>query len=909
MTRYMLKKGGSAVLSCAVSLTLCVPGAFAYAQQEQTADASAPQAISEKAGDAGDEFVLDAEVGLVEFEGSSAAGEAVVLDEGAAGEDAAEAVAVADGAIASNAESAALSDSTESSAAQADETEAVLAASSATLTSGTYAIVPACSESRVLDVEGASASNMANVRLWQTNGTPAQRWNVTVDQDGWATIVCAGSGKALDVCGAKGENGSDVWQYEANGSSAQRWKIVDAGDGTYELRSALGSNMVLDVEGGIDGNGSNVQLWEANGSSAQRFKFIAANASLVEPGIEVQEGVYTLHSAAGSGFTLDIEGADRANGAAAQLWQENGTLAQAFRVRSCGDGFYTLAAVHSGRMLEVSNGDVVPGARVQQWGADAATLNQKWAFRQNADGTLVLVCAANGLVLDVAGGQAGNGASVRGWQANGTAAQGWTLSPVKTLVADGVYSLKSLAGAGGYVDVAGCSNESGANVQVWSGNGSPAQKFKISNQADGSVVIEALCSGKLLADCGNTVQQISGSASDKACCWIAEPADAGGVMLRNANTGKVLDVAGAGSWDGCDVQTYESNGTAAQAFILQSTPVLNEGIYEIVCTADGRALDVDGASRSAGANVQVWDRNGTGAQAWYVKELGDGWYSIINCRSDKALDVDSWGTEPGTNVQQWHNNGVEAQRWRAEYAGNGGYRFVSACGGLVLDVAGGGGSNGANVQTYTANGTAAQSFHLVPTTYVRQDFEDRIASFTTWSSNTFEGTYNMQRALNCFDGYILWPGQTLSFFGTCGPCGAAEGYMAAGIVGGVGYGGGICQASTTLYGVCIRAGLTIVERQNHSVPSTYVPIGLDAMVNWGTSDFKVRNDYDFPIKFQVNTPGNQLYIEAWGIQPEWFDYCDADSWYTSSNSAAASRTYYKDGRAVRTDSLPSSVYW
>ena len=46
-----------------------------------------------------------------------------------------------------------------------------------------------------------------------------------------------------------------------------------------------------------------------------------------------------------------------------------------------------------------------------------------------------------------------------------------------------------------------------------------------------------------------------------------------------------------------------------------------------------------------------------------------------------------------------------------------------------------------------------------------------------------------------------------------GPCGKAQEYKPAGVVGG-GYGGGICQASTTLYGAAVRVGLTIVQRRN-----------------------------------------------------------------------------------------------
>ena len=188
-------------------------------------------------------------------------------------------------------------------------------------------------------------------------------------------------------------------------------------------------------------------------------------------------------------------------------------------------------------------------------------------------------------------------------------------------------------------------------------------------------------------------------------------------------------------------------------------------------------------------------------------------------------------------------------------------------------------------------------------------YSDRMAVFSTVSTNNANGTYNMKRALSSFNQVVIQPGQTLSFFGVAGPCGQAEGYLPAGVVGGVGYGGGICQASTTLYGAALRAGLTIVERRNHSVPSTYVPIGQDAMVDYGSSDLKIKNNYDFPVKLVTYSYGNTLYAEVWGMQPSWYDYVNIESWYTSGNSAVAYRKYIKNGNIVRVEQLPSSFYY
>ena len=203
-------------------------------------------------------------------------------------------------------------------------------------------------------------------------------------------------------------------------------------------------------------------------------------------------------------------------------------------------------------------------------------------------------------------------------------------------------------------------------------------------------------------------------------------------------------------------------------------------------------------------------------------------------------------------------------------------------------------------------GTAApgsNSNYYKDTKYIRM-----LARFSTVSTNDANGFYNMSRALGSFNGVVVNPGQTLSFFGVAGPCGQAQGYRPGGVVGGIGYGGGICQASTTLYGGAIRAGMTIIERNNHTIASTYVPRGLDAMVSYGYSDLKFRNDLGFPVTIKTYTVGNTLYVEFYGQDPGWFDFIEPVSW-ESGHSAWAQRRYYKNGSVIRTENLPSSYYY
>ena len=71
-------------------------------------------------------------------------------------------------------------------------------------------------------------------------------------------------------------------------------------------------------------------------------------------------------------------------------------------------------------------------------------------------------------------------------------------------------------------------------------------------------------------------------------------------------------------------------------------------------------------------------------------------------------------------------------------------------------------------------------------------------------------------------------------------------------------GGGVCQASSTLYNAVVLANLEVTERTNHTYISSYVPIGRDATVSWGGPDFKFKNNRDYPIKIEASYAGGKL---------------------------------------------------
>lgn len=140
-----------------------------------------------------------------------------------------------------------------------------------------------------------------------------------------------------------------------------------------------------------------------------------------------------------------------------------------------------------------------------------------------------------------------------------------------------------------------------------------------------------------------------------------------------------------------------------------------------------------------------------------------------------------------------------------------------------------------------------------------------ISSFTTeyrntglsdWTEEkrqiTLNRAYNVEKAAGLVNGSVVQPGQVWSYNDTVGDRTKANGWKEANeITGGdryvLGYGGGVCQVSTTLYGALLRANIHIVERRKHSIPADYVPLGLDATVDTNHIDFRFENDTDYPL--------------------------------------------------------------
>lgn len=154
-------------------------------------------------------------------------------------------------------------------------------------------------------------------------------------------------------------------------------------------------------------------------------------------------------------------------------------------------------------------------------------------------------------------------------------------------------------------------------------------------------------------------------------------------------------------------------------------------------------------------------------------------------------------------------------------------------------------------------------------------FSDVLASVDTPHTNIKDRTTNLILACKAIDGKILLPGDTFSFNRTVGERTEAKGYRPATayVTGGASkpeIGGGVCQVASSIYYACLLADLKVVERTPHMFAVTYVPMGMDTTIYWGSLDYKFQNNTPYPLRIDASVSGGEVHITLMGT--EWKDY-------------------------------------
>ena len=175
-----------------------------------------------------------------------------------------------------------------------------------------------------------------------------------------------------------------------------------------------------------------------------------------------------------------------------------------------------------------------------------------------------------------------------------------------------------------------------------------------------------------------------------------------------------------------------------------------------------------------------------------------------------------------------------------------------------------------------------------------------VSTCTSTTSNNSSRNTNINQACVYIDGTMLNPGDEFSFNGVVGMRTAARGFAEATVIQGgkyeQGYGGGICQVSTMVYGASVMANMEIVRRSAHAWPSGYVAEGLDATVDWGSIDFVFKNSSEYPIVIRAHYSNRTVTVQIYGQKFPDGQYTKFVSEVNSTTPAGA--TEYVENRSM-----------
>ena len=456
-------------------------------------------------------------------------------------------------------------------------------------------------------------------------------------------ISSLNSNKVLDIKDGSKASGAHAQIYSWNGTQAQRFEIHKNQNGYYTIKNT-GSNLYVGISTNWNTMGNYNSLIQGVNASSKAAQFIFTRNS---------NGQWIISSAWDSRYVFDLNGANLDDGNKVQIYTQNGTSAQAWK------------------LLKVSNS--------REEIDDLAQKNKNTL----ADGTYTINSTLNtSYVLDVNGGSKVNFGNIQLYQSNGTLAQGWKVSHDSK----GYVTFINI-GSGKAIDVKDGSAYNGQNISQYTSNNTYAQKWIVVQEGNGFKIISALNTSYVL-DLNSALVK----------------------NYQNIQTYKSNDTLAQRWYFSTYVSPREKLDTMAKEYnadITEATYVISNYVNP------NYVLDIKDGSKANRGNLQIYKSNNTNAQKWQLKKDSVGYITFINVGSNKALDVSNATVRNGSNIWQYESNGTYAQKWIAKKNTDGSLTFVSALdANYVLDINAGKVINWQNIQLYKSNGTNAQKFKL-----------------------------------------------------------------------------------------------------------------------------------------------------------------------------------------------------
>ena len=553
----------------------------------------------------------------------------------------------------------------------------------------------------VMDVANASTKSGGNIWLFENNNSPAQRFRIEKTTLGYYKITSVLSGMSLDVTAARYNDGTNLQQFTFNDSLAQRWIIEENEDSTYTIISRC-NGKAIDVYNADTANGTNIHLYRKNNSPAQAFIF---SKYFELPG-EIKRSVTLTNGTYLIAPMSDKQSVLGENDGAVGLAAETGGNNQLFEVSTANNGTYKIINKSTGLALTKKDGEVT----LEKYSASNA--DQKWTL--NGVNNTEFYCIRNGekfITCDE---------SLKLAEYGSTENQKFLFVPASQNIGDKSVLIANKLDVNKVLDIYSAGRENNANCQIYDENRSDAQIFDL-KYSNGYYTIENQGSHKVLTvnetavNYGANVYQYESTGSVNQKWILKQNSDASYSFISRAN-GLCIDVMGGRAKNFANIQAYQPNGSDAQNFILINEKNANiaSGIYCFGSSLNGgkSVMDVANASTKSGGNIWLFEKNNSFAQRFRIEKTTLGYYKITSVLSGMSLDVTAARYNDGTNLQQFTFNDSLAQRWIIEENEDSTYTIISRCNGKAIDVYNADTANGTNIHLYRKNNSPAQAFTI-----------------------------------------------------------------------------------------------------------------------------------------------------------------------------------------------------
>ncbi len=524
--------------------------------------------------------------------------------------------------------------------------------------------------------------------------------------------------------------------------SGENPEVADISDASSELNDLSAENPIPADESLIDESLSDTSLSDTSladeallgAASPTPTPTRAPASALYASDTPVDGATYVIGSVGNSNYCLDINGRSRADDANIHTYKKNGSLSQLFTLKKLGDGSFVFYNYHSDMVITAAGSSAQNRANVSQRPFTGSSL-QKWILKQYADGSYSIRCKGNtSLALQIHTGYVKNGQNVRLYTVMNSKAQKFVFenATLPDYSGDIMLRPKYL----GYSAVGSDSKSaSGTNLRLEIGVADdPFQTFTLSRVWGSFYKISQKASNRVVdldtanAADGANIHLYSWNGTNAQLWQVQVNADGTYTFRSRCDLDYVLDMEGRGTAMGTNLQLFHANGTASQSFV--TTPFTATFPQDVELTISS-FVNTDRVFTASTSKFMSYDYSDTAIKKFVLKPVTYSrsnyyWYRIVTTNG-KVLGVSSVNSNAPSSgssgpasaasnsltitEQSW--NGKSCQLWHPQYMTDGTYVIRSALDpSFVIDLKGESEDYRATIQIYRDVGSVAQRWHL-----------------------------------------------------------------------------------------------------------------------------------------------------------------------------------------------------